>query len=408
VLTEFNPGQAYQHIERGLRLERQGRLDEAMIEFKRAVEADPSVAAAHNALGHHYRRKGLLTKAADEFHAATLLNRDYDNCFFLGRTLSELEHYAEAEEAFRQCLAIDADALSARYELACVQYAQGQFAEALAQFRSLAAEFPEDWELKSAIAECFLGSKDYEQAERTLREALRSAPAEADTSTLREALLIARRHLEFSSQQTLGFKDLLYADHGVICLGSSRDDGLDVPVYQNYTFTYRDMAVTCNRLLMLIHEYGWQFNALVSVDEDSMPLAVTLSQLLELPLLRVNELREDDHILVVLAAGTQPELFEVTLEHIPGQMLSFALCLAWQPHEGPVTDIVGVRCSGKCTLPWRRLRKDSALAAATSILRALAVAPEEDNRAQQIDYYRQKHKLLRFFDLSSEFEPGSG
>ena len=176
MLAEFKHGQAYQHMEREHHLERQGRLDEAITECKRAIEADPGIAAAHNALGHHYHRKGLLTRAVDEFHTASLLSRDYQSCFHLGRALIDLERYTEAEEAFRQCLAVDAGSPSARYELACAQYAQGQFAEALTQFQSLAEEFPEDWELRSAMADCYMGSKDYEQAERTLREALNCAP----------------------------------------------------------------------------------------------------------------------------------------------------------------------------------------------------------------------------------------
>ena len=65
--NEFRHVQAYQHLEKGQSLESQGLLDEAMLEFKRAVEADPRIATARNALGNHYRRKGLLTKAADEY-----------------------------------------------------------------------------------------------------------------------------------------------------------------------------------------------------------------------------------------------------------------------------------------------------------------------------------------------------
>jgi tetratricopeptide (TPR) repeat protein len=408
VLTEFNAGQAYEHIERGQHLERQGRLDEAMTEFKRAVEADPSIAAAHNSLGHHYQRKGLLTKAADEFHTAALLSQDYQSYFHLGRVLSELERYPEAEEAFLQCLSSDADDPSARYELACTQYAQGRFADALTQFESLIEEYPEDWDLRSAVADCHLASQDYEAAESTLREALLSAPPKADTSTLREALLVARRHQEFARKQELGLKGLLYTEHGVMCLGSGRDDGLDVPVYEDYTFTYSDVAMTCSRLLTLIKEYRWQFNSLVSVDDDSMPLAIALSRVLELPVVHVEELRKDDVALLVLAMGTKPELFEVTLEHLTGRILSFALSVTWQPQQGVVADIMGVQCSGRCILPWKRLRKRSAEAAATSILRAVALVPDEDSRSQQIAYYVQEHKLLRFSDLPAEFAEQGG
>jgi len=115
--SEFKHVQAYQHIEKGQHLESLGLLDEAMLEFKRAVEADPRIAAAHNSLGHHYRRKGLLTKAADEFRSAVLLNQDYESCFNLGRVLTELEQYAAAAELYQRCLTLDTEDPSARYEL---------------------------------------------------------------------------------------------------------------------------------------------------------------------------------------------------------------------------------------------------------------------------------------------------
>lgn len=399
--TDFKPGQAYQHIEMGQHLERRGRLDEAMAEFKRAVQADPSIAAAHIALGHHYQRKGLLTKAVDEFHTAVLLSGDYESLFHWGRALADLERYDEAGEAFSRCLSIEDDDPPARYELACVQYAQDHFGAALTRFESLLEEYPDDWQLKSAIADCQLALGDYAAAESTLREAVRMAPDDVDSAALREGLLVARRHREFSPSHAMGCKDLLYADHGVIVLGSGRDDGLDVPMYQDYTFTYSDVATTCSRMLAMSSALSWPFNAIVPVEEDSKPLAIALAQLLEVPALGVEELRDEDLALVVLAVGTQSELFEVTLEHMPCPVLSFALALAWEPHKSAVPDIVGVHGSGKFTLPWKRLPKRSAEAAAASILRALAVAPEEDNQAQQIAYYRRQHTLLRFSSLST-------
>ncbi len=400
--TDFKPGQAYRHIERGHHLERRGRLDEAMAEFKRAVQADPSIAAAHIALGHHYQRKGLLTKAVDEFHTAALLSGDYESLFHWGRALADLERYDEAGEAFRRCLLIENDDPSARYELACVQYAQDNFGPALTLFESLLEEYPDDWQLKSAIADCHLALGDYGAAESTLREAARMAPADVDSSALREGLLVARRHREFSSAHAMGCKDLLYADHGVIVLGSGRDDGLDVPMYQDYTFTYSDVAATCSRMLAMSSALSWRFSAVVPVEEDSKPLAIALAQLLQVPALGFEELRDDDLALMVLAVGTQPEILEVTLEHVRCPALSFALALAWEPHKGTVPDVLGVHGSGRFTLPWKRLPKRSAEAAAASILRALAVAPEEENQPQQIAYYMQRHTLLRVSSLSKE------
>jgi len=99
-----------------------------------------------------------------------------------------------------------------------------------------------------------------------------------------------------------------------------------------------------------------------------------------------------------MAHGDRPELFEVTLEHVPGRILSFALALTWPASEGLLTDVIGLRGTGTCTLPWQRLRKNSAEAAAASIFRALTIVPDDDNAAEQTRYYVQDHTLLRFLE----------
>jgi tetratricopeptide (TPR) repeat protein len=407
--SEFKHVQAYQHRVKGQHLESLGLLDEAMLEFKRAVEADPRIAAAHNSLGHHYRRKGLLTKAADEFRSAVLLNQDYESCFNLGRVLTELEQYGEAADLYNRCLTLDSEDPSARYELGYALCGQCKYAEALTQFQALVDKYPEDWELRFALADCHMGLNDHASAERELRQALKIAPANVDTSAVREALLAAWRHQEFPPPAKLGWKDLLYAEYGVMALGSGRDDGLAIPVYESYDWSLHDIAVTVSRLLRLIREYDWRFTAVASMDADSLPIALALSQVLDAPTLRVEDLHDDDFSLVVLAIGKQPELCDVTLEHVAGRMLSFALALTWPLEQGPVTDMVGVQCTSTTALPWQRMRKPMPRAAATSLLRALAAAPEEDNQLQQTSYYTQDHKLLRFFDHSDLFhDPKQG
>jgi len=159
------------------------------------------------------------------------------------------------------------------------------------------------------------------------------------------------------------------------------------------------VATTLRRLLALVRELGWQFNALISVDKDSTPLALALSELLEVPVLDVAQLREEDLVLVVQALGTQRELCEVTLEHVPGPLLSFTLAAPGPLNQKPQADVVGIRYYGKCVLPWKRIRRRSSDAAATSILRALGIVPIEDNLHGQISYYTQEHRLLRFLNL---------
>ncbi len=402
MLSEFKHGQAYQHLEKGQHLESVGRMDEAMVEFKRAVEADPSMASAHIALGHHYQRKGLLTKAVDEFRSASLLSGDGEAYFNLGRALSDLESYPEAAEAFNKCLELDAEDPSARYELSFVDCAQGRYQEGLVGFQALAKQFPDDWELELAQANCFIGLHDFAAAEKHLRQALSQAPPSADVSGVREALSVSLRHLEFPVGHTLNLKDHFYAEYGMVMLGTAQDDGLNVSLYHSRTFAYRDVGVTLYRLLAVMREYDWHLTALVSVDTDAQPIAFALSQLLNVPVMCVDELHEDDFALAVMAHCSQPEMCEVVLEHLPGHHLSFALSLQTEPEPVVLTDLVGVGCSGTCKLPWQRVRRRPPEVAATCILRALTAVAEEDNLAQQTEYYSVQHRLLRFFDLSTE------
>lgn len=396
MLAEARTGQAYQHIERAQNLERQGRLDEAMVEFKQAVEADPSIPSAHVALGQHYRRKGLLTKAADEFHTAALLSGDSASYFELGRILSDLERFHDAEKAFERCLSLEPDDPSARYELASALYSQGAFDKALQQLVPLVGDYPSDLELQTAMADCHLAMGDYAAAHSVLVKALEQAAPEEDTSDLHEALFVARRHLEFAPQVSLNVKDLLYAGQGVICLGTRRDDGIDIPLYEDHAFTYSDVAATCRRLVALQRHFGWPIDALSAVDHSAVPLTLALAELLRLPTRPLERVRKRELTLLVLATVPHPEFWQVTLEHISTPMRSFALALTWQPDEGPVTDLIGILCSGKCRLPWQRLRKTSPEAAAASILRAYAAQPDDGNLMAQIAYYGRHHRLLRF------------
>ena len=411
--NEIRHVQAYQHLERGQNLESQGLLDEAMLEFKQAVEADPRMATARNALGNHYRRKGLLTKAADEYRYALHLNEDAESCYNLGRVLSELERYDEAAELYRRCIKLDADDPNAQYELGYCLCGMGKFAEALKLFQALVEAHPDDWELHFALGDCYIGLEDYAGAIAELQRALAEVPEEAEKGPVRDALLVARRHLEFPAYRSTNLKDRLYIDHGAVVLGTAGDDGLTVNSAKDRAYGYADVAVTVGRLLRLIRDQGWQLSAACSTDEGAMPLTLALARVLDVPVLTVDQLTDEDLTLVVIGVGRRPELCDVALERIPGKMISFAMAIAWPLEEDLVTDVVGVHCTGSCSLPWQRRPnrttparpgrstlsgpRRSARSAATALLHALAASADEPNESAQREYY-ERHALLRFYE----------
>ena len=59
--------QSDEHNARGIELADRGWLDEAINEFKRAIDLDPNSAHAHDNLGTVYAEKGDLLEALKEF-----------------------------------------------------------------------------------------------------------------------------------------------------------------------------------------------------------------------------------------------------------------------------------------------------------------------------------------------------
>jgi len=423
MLNEFRRSQASAHFERGRQFERSGRLEEAMAEFKNAVEADPSYAAAHNALGHHYRRKGLLTKATEEFRMAVKLAQDYESYFNLGRVLFDLDRHSEAREAFQRCLALSPGDPSARYELACANYGLGDYHAAVQEMDDLVTLFPEDWEFPYVLGSCYLRLGQYGQAERQLRRALALAQTEEDSWPIGDALSVAQRAQEFAPEQTLGVKDRFYQDHGVVCLGTGHDDGLQIPEYFLYNFAYQDVAITLRRFQNLADAFGWGFDAIVSLDAESAPLALALSEMLSTPTREIDELHDDQFVLLIFGIGRAPELLQVAMERLPDMTISFGLSVSWLSQSDILPDVIGVATQEESSLPWRRVtplsrqhvpdeeqgrraivlkppyedtRAPDKIAA--DILRAVNSLPWERNWREQVDYYNKVHTRLRFFE----------
>ena len=148
MIDDWRRGEAGFFLERGEALEQIGRLDEAMSEFKRAIRADPGLAKAHMALGFHYRRKNLLSKAAEEFRSAASLSRSYDSFFNLGHVLVDLALYEEAINAFQQCLATAPGDPAVGYEIAYAHYSAGDHVAAMECLQPLLADHADDWELQ--------------------------------------------------------------------------------------------------------------------------------------------------------------------------------------------------------------------------------------------------------------------
>ncbi len=397
-MDSYRRPEASEHYERAIALERAGRIDEALVEYRRAVDTDPGFAEAYEALGYHYQRRGLLMKALDAFETVARLEGDYDAYFNLGYLLVELERYEEALESFQHCLELSPNDPAALYETGYVDYILGRLSEALEALRIPQERYGDDWRVQNLLGACNLGLERWKEAEAAYQRALPLATSPEDVEEAIAGLQIAQRYQEYPRDAVMGLKERAYGDAGVVLLGTAGDDGLNIARREHLTLTPEAIAVTLHRLVDLVKTVNLNLTALVAVDRDSIPLADVLSQILALPRKQLSRLDPADRPLMVLLAGRQPEILQVNMEQAPRNALSFVLALGWYGEHDVFPDLIGVVVRGEIKVPTAGIEEERIEALEKSLRDAYNGAPRERNLRNQVDYYLEDHPRLRFLD----------
>ena len=137
-VEELRAGSYLHHLNRGIRLERAGRLDEALREYSLAAKAGPGQVHALVNLISVYGRQGRYEDAEAAYREATARNFDVEEAHHnYAVTLSQQGRYAEAEAAYREALAVNPYSTDARLNLGDALEQQGRDSEAGEQFRQI-------------------------------------------------------------------------------------------------------------------------------------------------------------------------------------------------------------------------------------------------------------------------------
>jgi tetratricopeptide (TPR) repeat protein len=149
----LRPSNSPAHTNLGLALHRKGLVNEAIEEFRKAIDLDPKLAKAHLNLGLALHRKGLVNEAIACYRRAIEIDPRYalahDN---LGLALLAKGLVDEAIACFRTVLEIEPKYAQAHYSLGIALEAKGRLDEAIAAYRQ-AIKFQPDY----AEAHCNLG-----------------------------------------------------------------------------------------------------------------------------------------------------------------------------------------------------------------------------------------------------------
>ena len=128
-------GDAKAIAQAALTLAQQGRLDEAVAAFQRALQRQPDNFDAINNLGNIYVMQGKLDSAINCYRQALRLRPNYAGAHYnLGLALQDLDRFDEAAACFQEAVRCGPDSADAYFNLASAQHSQGSLEEALANF----------------------------------------------------------------------------------------------------------------------------------------------------------------------------------------------------------------------------------------------------------------------------------
>ena len=161
----------------GNALARKGNKDQAIAEYRRALQINPGYKVAHYNLGIALFDSGRNDEAAAEYHVALRIDPNYAEAHNnLGVVLMAENQNEDALAEYRKALAIDPSYAEARYNFGNALLQAGKLQEALAQYRQALALTPKDARILNnlGIALSIKGEKSGAMAQ--YREALAANP----------------------------------------------------------------------------------------------------------------------------------------------------------------------------------------------------------------------------------------
>ncbi len=154
------------HFKRGDILVDQGKMDEAVAEFREAIRINPVLAEAHTYLGTILGHQKKLDEAAAEFREAIRIDPGMAEAHvYLGKILGHQGKLEEAATHLRRAIRLKPDSALGHYQLATTLGAQGKLEKATTEFRTAIRLKPNDVE-----AHYYLGNTL--QARGKLKEAV--------------------------------------------------------------------------------------------------------------------------------------------------------------------------------------------------------------------------------------------
>ena len=169
-----NPNAWQTQYNLGVALADEGRFDEAVRSFHRALQIDPTVAKVHNNLGFALRSQGRLDEAFHHYQEAVRLAPGFAKAHNnLGEVLHTRGLFEEAIAHYLEAVRLDGSFAGAHYNLGVAYRSREQLDEAVDQYRRALAIIPEAPEVHGNLGEVLARLGRHDEAIGSLQAAIR-------------------------------------------------------------------------------------------------------------------------------------------------------------------------------------------------------------------------------------------
>jgi tetratricopeptide (TPR) repeat protein len=172
-----DPDNRFAHYNLGITLLSRGETNEAIAQYRRAVEIYPRYTEALNNLGLALFDNGEKKEAMAQYRKALEVDPKHNRARCnLASALAQMGQLEEAAAQYRQVLRSEPDLVTAHHDLAVTLDRLGQTDEAIAQYRQVLKAEPADIEVLNHLGLALAKAGRLDEASETYREAIRIDP----------------------------------------------------------------------------------------------------------------------------------------------------------------------------------------------------------------------------------------
>jgi protein O-mannosyl-transferase len=171
--VEINPANPDAQYNLARLLAKRGMESEAIAHYRQVLSIRPQDAEAHNNLGLLLARRGETDAALEEFRKAVEVDPNYSKAFFnMGRVLAGMGELEKAVHDYREALRLNASEIEILLAVADALARQGKFDEAVIHLQKVAALKPEWPDAHTALARMLAAQGRKIEAEKHYERAL--------------------------------------------------------------------------------------------------------------------------------------------------------------------------------------------------------------------------------------------